>query len=150
MIDTHKALRKAYYDALEGVLTVNSGQTIVHVYDELAQGIDQQNEKYYVLMTTQTATEDSTLTKFGHETTMLLDIVARTTATVGKNILDEIAAQILTIIIPAVGQNGLTPQPYLQIALVKKESDQYFPVQTSATGLVLRRLLRFSQFIHEL
>lgn len=148
MIDTHKALRKAYYDALNGYIYLNG--TTVNVYDELAYGGGLANVRNYILMSTQTASEDSTLTKFGHETTMLLDIVAKTTTAAGKNILDEIASQILSIVIPSVGQNGLAAQPFLQIALVKKESDNYFPVQTTPTGLVLRRLLRFSQFIHEL
>lgn len=150
MIDTHKALRKSYYDALQGNLTVQeTGLYPVNVYDELAFGRDQVNEKYYVLLSTQTATDSSTLDRYGTEATILLDIVHRTGSMVTKDVVDEIGQQILSIVLPVNGTNGLIPQPFLSIMLVKKESDQYFPVQTTSTGLVLRRLIRFSQFIHE-
>jgi hypothetical protein len=143
MIDTQKALRKAYYDTLNGFLV--SGSDPVPVYDGKLEEVADN----YVILSTQTATDSSTIGQFGTEATILIDIVAKSKVRISKNNLDEIAQQVLTRVLPAQGSNGLVPQPFLQIMLVKKESDQYFDIQRTATGFINRRLIRFSQFIHE-
>jgi hypothetical protein len=145
MIDVHKKVRKAYYEALNGQLTYDGSP--VSVWDEKAEAT---TNNIYVLLSTQTATDTSTFSSFDTQTTILIDIVSKSQDRVSKDVLDEVAQQILTIILPTVTTNGLPAQSGVQILNVRKESDNYLPVQLSATGSIIRRLIRFSQRVHEL
>ena len=146
MIDVQKKIRDAFFQSLDGQLTYDGSP--VPIVDEKLE--DSENNTMYVIMSTQTTVQDVIFSHFDHETTMLLDIVHKTQDFVTKDGIDEVAQQIFDILLPTVTTNGLTAQSGVQITNLQIESDQYFPMQLSATGSVMRRLIRFRQLIHEL
>ena len=145
MIDVQAKIREAYYTALNGQLTYDASP--VPVVDDKLE--DDQNDTLYVVMSTQTAVDDSPFGKFDHETTMLLDIVYCPQDTVSKDVVDNVAQQIFNIILPTPETHGLTATG-VQITNVTVENDSYLSFVLSNSRSVMRRLIRFKQLIHEL
>ena len=128
MIDVQKKIRDAFFDSLDGQLTYDGSP--VPIVDEKLE--DSENSTMYVIMSTQTTVQDVIFSHYDHDG------------------IDEVAQQIFDILLPSVTTNGLTAQSGVQITNLQIESDQYFPMQLSQTGSVMRRLIRFRQLIHEL
>ena len=139
MKDTFLPLRRTYYNTISG-----AGLT---VYDEKAPG----NASFpYVLLSTQTGADISPYSHFDTEATILIDIVHKQPQSVNKNAIDAIAHTIINTVIPSRGTNGLMNEPGFQILNVTKEDDRYLTLEAGENNYIIRRLIRFSQTIHEL
>ncbi|CAL1518203.1 DUF3168 domain-containing protein [Chitinophaga sp. MM2321] len=141
MQDTNYSVRKAYFQALQGFVIV--GLTAIEVYDKMAPN----NAVYpYIILSTQTDTDNSVKECFGHECTMLVDVVTGFNGAVESEMLDSICGQILNRINPS-GQR-LTLTNNLQLISTKLISDNTIEGQ-NGVWKILRRLLRFAHNVHE-
>lgn len=136
MRDINKPARIAFFDALDGQLTY--GGVAVPVSDELLN----ETANNYVLLTNQTSTPDETKSSFSAEATMTLDIVSKSEY-VTKNIVDDIADQILIILRPTSNTHTLTPPASWQFLNFRKSGDTYITTPSS-TSYIIRRILTFS------
>lgn len=145
MIDVKQPVRRAYYDLLSGVLTYNGSP--VPIVDDVKNIND--TSTIYVLLSNQSGVDASTFQTFDSEETIVLDIVFKATMRSNKETVDNIAGQILGLVMPAPGINGLTSGPGVQINCVKLKDDRYLTLALNNSNSVVRRLLTFSQHVRQ-
>jgi hypothetical protein len=145
MIDTKLPLRRAYYSMLNGNITSNGNN--VPVYDDVIKLGDETN--LYILLSSQTSNDDSTLCCFASTDTMLLDIVYKAQGRTNKQVVDTIANQIFSLILPSVAGNGLPEQPEIEIYHPRVESDSYVTMTLGASQQIVRRLITFTHRIKQ-
>ncbi len=144
MVDVNKAVRYGFGEALIGLTFEGSP---VPVVDDAV--LFNQNTTMYVLLSSQTAVEDSNFAKFDHVCTMQLDIVHKAVHGVTKDGVDDVAQQIFDIIQPTPTTNGLSVQPGLQFLNVEKLTDNYFSFTLNDLGTVIRRIITYQVLVHE-
>lgn len=145
MIDVKLGVRKAYYDLLSAALIYNSN--LVPVVDDAKNLGDASNP--YVLLSNQAGADASTFATFDSIETIVLDIVFKAGSRVNKGVVDTVAGQILALILPSPGHNGLTPIPGLWIDCTILESDRYMTMALNSSNSVIRRLLTFRQHVRQ-
>lgn len=143
MIDTALPVRKGYFQKLNGAVTYNS--LPVPVYDTFAV-----NEAVYpyIILSTQTAVDDSVKRCQGQEVTMLLDVVTGFIGAPDRVPLDNICNQIFELINPVDGTDYIDVGPDLQVISTRLLSDTTMEGQNDVWKIV-RRLIRFGHKIHE-
>lgn len=139
MRDVQNLLRRGIYQALSGYISVP-------VYDEVPHD---DTENRYVILSTQTNEQDPTLTHFQHDATILIDIVDRQQQSVTKDYVDDVAGEILALIFPAVGTNGIAAQAGVTFHSARVESDNSLNFSLSNAEIIIRRLIRISVKISE-
>ncbi|PUZ21805.1 hypothetical protein DCC81_24775 [Chitinophaga parva] len=142
MIDVNYLVRRAYFQKLNGALLYNGAP--VPIYDRFAIN---SAVAPYVILSSQTDTEEGTKNNQGHDATILVDIVNRGEA-ISSMVVDSIAGQVLALINPLHGWQALDLGPDLQLLRTTKISDQPLEAQSN-TEKVIRRLMRFRHIIHE-
>ena len=141
MQDVNYSVRKAYFQARQGFVIVDS--SAIEVYDRMAPN----NAAYpYIILSTQTDVDDSVKSCQGHECTMLLDVVTGFNGAVKSDMVDSICSQILGIINSI--NNRLTLTNNLQLISTRLISDNTIESQNDVWK-ILRRLLRFAHKVHE-
>lgn len=138
MKDLLLPLREAYYSKLTalGLLVFEEGAVPVP------------SPFPYVILSTQTANEDSNKSDFGHKATMLLDIVTRVpkNKTGGSKGADTIAGLIFTVI---NSKTVFTINADFQSVLISLVEDRKLNSETD-TSRIYRRLLRFEHTVRQL
>lgn len=145
MIDVKQPLRKAYYDLLNGTL-VNGGNP-VPISDDVKKLSD--SSTVYVILSNQSGTDSSTFQTFDSDETIVLDIVFKSGARVNKDVVDGIAGQIVSAVLPVPGYNGLITDPGIQVNCVRKTDDRYLTLSLNSSNSVTRRLITFSQHVRQ-
>lgn len=145
MIDVKLPVRKAFYDLLSGVLTLNAN--LIPVMDDAKNLGDP--SMTYVLLSSQTGTSANSFQTFDSVETMLLDIVSKAGARTNKETADLVAAQIIPLVITAPGTNGLVPDPSIQINCVELSDDRYLTMALNSSNTVVRRLLTFKMRVRQ-
>jgi hypothetical protein len=142
MKDSLKALRDCYMALLSDQITYNG--SVIPVYDQEA---DPTGNDFYIVLSTATDVPIENNSAFINETTMLIDVVTRVNYTLTKQteVVDIITGKIFQLVIPSVGQSGLTDTADFQITNVRKESSEHLPILDSGTKKIVRRVTRFSQ-----
>lgn len=143
MKDTALPVRRGYFQKLNGAVTHNSQP--VPVYDTFAV-----NEAAYpyIILSTQTAVDDSVKRCQGQEVTMLLDVVTGFIGAPDRVPLDNICDQIYELINPVDGTNWISVGPDLRVISTRLLSDTTLESQND-TWKIVRRLIRFGHKIHE-
>lgn len=144
MIDPHKKVREAFYTVLNGNLSYD-GENVPVVDDAVTL---EDNVDMYVLLSSQTAVEVSNFTKYQHDCTITIDITHKTTYSVTKNGVDEVAQQIFDRISTGVTTNGLPISDVIQYVNLQKETDNYLEMELSS-GAIIRRIVVFNLLVHE-
>lgn len=138
MIEFAHHIRKAYFDLLDGNLTLNGDP--VPVYDEMNE--DYEGEAY-VILGTQIDTDRSNKHSFHAEHTMTIDIVTRFLTSARKYPSEVIAEQILGLVLPTPATTGLASPAGLQITAVRLGDSQSVPVEQFDQWKVVRKIMRF-------
>lgn len=145
MIDVKQPVRKAYYDLLNGALSYAGN--LVPVSDDIKKMAD--TSTIYVILSNQTGTDSSTFQTFDSDETIVLDIVYKAGGRASKEAVDNIAGQILGLVLPAPGLTGLISGPGVQINCVKLSDDRYMTLTLNSSNSVIRRLITFKQHIRQ-
>lgn len=140
MIDPLIAVRNAFAAALTGI-TYNT--VPVPVYED----INPNDEKIYIIISTQTATEISTFSSFDFDCSILIDIVHKQAFSVTKYVVDTIAQTIHNRIKPTPSTNGLGVGS-VEYLNVRVDNDSHLSLVTD-TETIQRRLIRFSLKVNE-
>ena len=138
MKDINKPVRLAFWNLLNGNLEYEGNN--VPVSDEILT----EDANYYVLLTNQTSTPDETKTSFDAEATMTVDIITKTYQSVTKDIADDIADQILTLLRPTPNTHALPTPANWQFLNLRKTGDQYLSLNVTPTSSIIRRVMTFS------
>lgn len=142
MRDYQYAVRKGYYQRL--YLNVMLNNSPVAVFDTFAPN----DSPYpYIILSTQTAVDDSTKRAHAQEVTMLLDVVTGFSGAVQRIPVDAICDQIYQLINPVDG-SFIDAGPNLQVISTRLLSDTTVEGQNDVWKIV-RRLIRFGHKIHE-
>lgn len=144
MREFNQPLRKAIYELLNGQLTFDSA--IVPVFDgKVKQG---ESSNSYVLIGNTSSVDNSTFSGWSRRMSTVVDIVTKMTDTSSTDIADSIAAQILELMMPTIGGNGLV-QANFQYVNVSLNTDRYLELQQNPTTIMLRRLLTFLTIVNQ-
>ena len=137
MIDILLPLRKSYFTILTSIG--------LKVYEE--SSVPDKALTPYVIISTQTAIEDSNKSDFGHNATVLLDIVTSYAINNigGTKQADEIAQQILNVI---NSKTYFPINPALQNVGLKI-GDTHKMNSVTLTERVYRRLIRFEHIVRQ-
>lgn len=142
MKDPNLIVRTSFKYALEGQLTTYD-DTPVPIADDLYNG----DSNVYVIISSQTAVDNSTFSSFVHECTILLDIVHKQQYSVTRHEIDRVAQQIFNIVKPTPSTYGVS-NALVTFVSVKVDSDNYLDFTLDGESLI-RRLIRFSLIVHE-
>lgn len=145
MIDVNHPIRKAYFELLDGAITYQGNP--VPVGDEAKPFAD--TTPVYIILSSQTDVDNSTLSTWDSNHDIVLDIVFKATSRASKSVVDDIANQIFALVFPAPGQNGLPVQTGIQIQCAKKSGDRDLSLELNKSNTVLRRLITISHKIHQ-
>ena len=144
MRDPNKIFRDAVKSSLDGVLFFELSP--VQVFDEKAE---EGNNMTYVILSTQTSAQEPNFSGFGHQCSLLLDIVCKQYDMMNKEAVDDVSNQILTILFPSVSTNGLTIQSGFQINCLTVESVNYVPLRLANAKSIIRKLIRLTAKISQ-
>lgn len=145
MIDPKKAVRTAYFNLLNGALS--SSALPVPVTDDVKSLAS--TAMIYVLLSNQSGAMGGTFQTFDTDESIVIDIVYKAVGYVNKEVLDGVAAQILALVLPSVGNTGLTSPSGFQINCVVLSDDKYLTLALNNSTSVVRRLLTFKQHVRQ-
>lgn len=143
MIDVKRPLRKAYYELLNGNLT--SGGNAVPVGDDVVED----TADVYVILAAQSGSDNSTFQSFDSIETIDLDIVYKGGAFVNKGVVDNVANQILQLVVPSPQVNALPAQIGVQVNCVELTGDRYLDFGLNNSDSVVRRILTYTQKVRQ-
>jgi len=146
MIDVKQPLRKAYYELLNNSLVYNSAN--VPVSDDLKK-LQDAGVNLYVLITTQSGTDAGTMQSWDSEEDISLDIVFKAGARANKQVIDNIAGQILALVLPSPGIDGLARQTGIQVNCVRLADDRNLDMTLGTASAMTRRRLTFRQHVRQ-
>lgn len=139
MIDLKYLVRAAYYKLLNGFLT--SGGNPVVVSDTIDANTDAAD--IYVLLISENSSTDNTHQSFQSVELIRVDILARGTY-VSTKVVDDIASQILQLVLPIPQSNGLGNSKIINCFVT---DDRYQPFRDAGRINVARRMITFSQLV---
>lgn len=122
MNDAGQAIRKAYYDALNGQITIN-GSVIPIVDEKLDVNITEHD--LYMLIGGQGGTVSGVKGMWAKELDISITAVNRRKATNTKTLIEDICDQMLTILFPTRTTNGLTVAAPFKLTYARLLSENY-------------------------
>jgi len=135
--DPGKALRTAIYNVLNGNLMLDV--STIPVYDTFGSEVNQDN---FVAISNINETDSSNKSNFATDMQVTLDVVTRAQSYDGNEDAENIANQILTLLLPTP-QSTLTATADFQFLNLQRSGSNYLSEQTD-TGYVFRKLLTLS------
>jgi hypothetical protein len=141
MKDCGYAIRKGYYDKLIGA------SYSLGVYDTIAP--DEQ-EPPFLIISSQTSSEDSDKTSFNFNVSIQFDIIYRTfkAGEVGQKSVDTYANELLTIIGVGVGDYPNTSPDFKIVTRKMIKNDAAFDYVDEA--YIFRRVIIMDHFVNQL
>lgn len=138
--DINTPVRTAIRTALQGNVTYNAA--VVNVYSEQ----NFQDEDLFILLTTQTETDESDKTYENKRATIIIDVVHEVSAGVTFDVVDNVAGQIMAIMQPS--RTTTITIPGLQVLNLKRLSSNTLNIP-NADKNIMRRLLRYEMILIE-
>lgn len=135
-------LRTAYYNALNGFITVNG--VLVPIYSKI---VPANNPQIYIILSTETGTQEKNKDRGLREHTLVIDIVTLFDAFTGDvskaNEIEEKVSQIIN--------NGtqINLSPRFNCITTREEQNQEIIIQTSLETII-RKVVRYAHLIEEI
>jgi len=151
MNDFKFLLRSAYYSLLNGTVlmphvqtngTITNGPDTVIVGGTLDPMTDPGNA--YILLVSQQGSSNNTHQSFMSEERITVDMIARGSTRVSAAILDNMANQILNIILPTPQNNALANSKIINCRVI---DDRYQPFRSEGGINIARRMITFLQTV---
>lgn len=139
MRDINLPIRSSFYNLLNGKLFYENSH--VPIADEQLKKYDTNN--FYVILSSQSSSPDSTKQGWERRVSIVLDIVTKTNNSVSKDIADNIASQIFTLLSTTPHTHNLPVPSDFQFLEVQLSDDRYLSLSITPTQLLMRRLLTF-------
>jgi len=145
MIDVKYPLRKSYYELLNGSLLYNG--VGVPISDDLKK-LQDAGTNLYVLITNQSGNDSGTMQSFDTDEDVVLDIVYKA-ARANKQVVDNVAGQILALVLPSPGIAGLIAQTGIQVNCVRVTDDRNLDLTLAQASTMVRRRITFRQHVRQ-
>jgi hypothetical protein len=142
MKDCSNNVRTIYVNALNGNLSYNGKD--VPVYGQTPFRTTPQN---YVVISSITETANNTNHNFGNEVDVVIDIFSEQYRIYDNGVVDNIAGQILNILIPDTAVNGFSDANF-EVFPMARISSSYLPLQ-NGDNFVARKLITISNLVNE-
>ncbi len=124
MNESGGAIRKAYFEALNNQVNhPEGGPTFIPVVDEKLD-VNITEHDLYILISGQAGTPKETKSLWVKEEDINITVVNRRKATNSKVLIEDIADQVLTIILPTRTTNGLSIEAPFKLTYARLISDQ--------------------------
>lgn len=148
-MNREKAIRYGFGQALQGNISYDGAA--VNIYDAITTN-EVPNENLYVLLTGQTAINESTLHHYRWRCVQTIEIVSKQYSSVSKDIADDVGNQIENIILPTLkpGTGGMTEQEGWRFELQMLESVDYTEFELSTGYYEITKILQFSLLVTKL
>jgi hypothetical protein len=143
MKDVIGALRKKYYQLLNGSITVNSDAVPVY-YKYVPNTI---NKPYYIVLSVISNVDKSTKQTRRTDTSMRVSIFTKDTIANSGSYADQIAEQVKAIITPNPVNNTIDLEPDFQCILIRPEGDVSPDAMQTKDAIFINRFLTFSHEI---
>ena len=142
MKDCSNNVRTIYVTALNGNLTYNGKD--VPVYGQTPFRTTPQN---YVVISAISETAANTNHNFGNEVEVVIDIFSEQYRIYDNEVVDNIAGQILNILIPDPAVNGFSDASF-EVFPMARTNSSYLPLQ-NGDNFVARKLITISNLVNE-
>jgi hypothetical protein len=129
MKDAGTAIRKAFFEALNGVVTYETQDVPV------VDGKLESDATEWIVLGEQGETDRSNKSKFSGEYNIELVVVNKTVSVAGKKVVETIADDIMEIMQPTPSTHGLTIDSPFIITYVKYEGSRAGTVSQNAAAL---------------
>jgi hypothetical protein len=142
MIDCANNVRTIYVNALNGNLTYNGKD--VPVYGQTPFRTTPQN---YVVIGNITETSDNTNHSFGNNVEVVVDIFSEQYRVNDLSVVDNIASQILNILIPDTQVDGFDDANF-EVFPIGRSSSRYLPLQ-DGDNYVARKIITINNLVNQ-
>lgn len=142
MKDCSYNVRTLYVGALNGFLNYNGKN--VPVYGQTPFKTPPQ---YYVVISSITEVANNTNHNFGNTVEVTIDINAEQYRVYDNGVVDNIAGQILNILIPTPNVNGFSDNDF-EIYPMARTSSSYLPVQ-DGDNFIARKIITISNLVNQ-
>lgn len=146
MIDVKKPLRTAYYSLLHNAITVNA--VTIPVGSDLKKLVDSA-APLYILINGASGNDNSTMSTFDSQEQIIIEIVCRNKTRPEIENVDNVASQIMNLVMPVAGYNALPGQIGVAFNCVQLINDRYLELILNPGNTVYRRLLTFTQKVRQ-
>lgn len=140
--DFNKPLRTSIFTTLDGNLTYPAGQTAVEVHDLKAKKAN--NNTNYVLISGMSSNNTSTFSGYMREMNFELTVVVKNKGSVTRDIADEIAGQILALLITDQQQTGFADTADFGYNNIQLNTDRYLEIDLADDWIITQRIMGFS------
>lgn len=142
MLDSANNVRQIYVDLLNGNLTYNGKD--VPVYGQTPFRTTPQN---YVVIGAIAESSDNTNHNFRNDVEVTIDIFSEQYRTYDNGVVDNIASQILNILIPDTNVNGFS-DAYFIVYPMGRTSSRYLPLQNEQ-NFIARKIITISNLVNQ-
>lgn len=142
MLDCSNNVRVIYVNALNGNLTYNGKD--VPVYGQTPFDTTPQN---YVVIGNITETSDNTNHSFGNNVEVVVDIFSEQYRVNDLGVVDNIASQILNILIPDTQVDGFDDANF-EVFPIGRSSSRYLPLQ-DGDNYVARKIITINNLVNQ-
>jgi hypothetical protein len=142
MLDCSNNVRVIYVNALNGNLSYNGKD--VPVYGQTPFNTTPQN---YVVIGNISETSDNTNHSFGNNVEVVIDIFSEQYRVNDLGVVDNIASQILNILIPDTQVDGFD-DTYFEVFPIGRSSSRYLPLQ-DGDNYVARKIITINNLVNQ-
>ena len=142
MLDCSNNVRVIYVNALNGNLSYNGKD--VPVYGQTPFDTTPQN---YVVIGNITESSDNTNHSFGNTVEVVVDIFSEQYRVNDLGVVDNIASQILNILIPDTQVDGFD-DAYFEVFPICRSSSRYLPLQ-DGDNYVARKIITINNLVNQ-
>ena len=142
MLDTSNSVRSIYLATLNGNLTY-SGKN-VPVYGQTPFVTTPKN---YVVIGSITEISDNTNHSFGNDVEVVIDIFSEQYRIYDNGVVDNIASQILNLLIPSPSVSGFSDANFF-VYPTARTSSRYLPIE-NGDNFVARKIITISNLVNQ-
>ena len=142
MLDTSNSVRSIYIAALNGNLTY-SGKN-VPVYGQTPFVTTPKN---YVVIGSISEISDNTNHSFGNDVEVVIDIFSEQYRIYDNGVVDNIASQILNLLIPSPSVSGFSDANFF-VYPIARTSSRYLPIE-NGDNFVARKIITISNLVNQ-
>ena len=142
MIDTANSVRGIYISALNGNLTYSGNNVPVYGQTPFVT-----TPKNYVVIGEITEISDNTNHSFGNDVDVIIDIFSEQYRTYDNSVVDNIASQILNLLIPSPSVSGFSDTNFF-VYPTARTSSRYLPIE-NGDNFVARKIITISNLVNQ-
>ena len=142
MIDTSNSVRSIYVATLNGNLTYSGNNVPVYGQTPFVT-----TPKNYVVIGDITEISDNTNHSFGNDVDVIIDIFSEQYRTYDNSVVDNIASQILNLLIPSPSVSGFSDTNFF-VYPTARTSSRYLPIE-NGDNFVARKIITISNLVNQ-